>query len=119
MARMNMTSLIQAFARQTGLRPTYTALGSSTGLQFSNTGRELIAIINGATASTYTINLGTGPEGQTVTPFTGNLPTSNTDPIFFGPFDRNFNQNDGLSSVYFDVGTPTTVTVAVLQFQGV
>lgn len=119
MARLNMTSLIQQFTKQTPMRATYTALTGYTGFQWSNTGREIIAIINGATASTYTENIGATVLGQAVTAFTGNLATSNTDPQFFGPYSTQFNQNDGLNSFYFDVGTVTTVTVAILQFPGV
>lgn len=119
MARNNMTSLIQPFTRQVQLNPTYTALTGFTGFQWSNTGREIVAIINGATASTYTINIGTTIEGQAVAAFTGSLPTSNTAPVFYGPFPRDFNQNDGLNSIYFDVGTVTSVTVAILQMVGV
>lgn len=119
MARNNMTSLIQALTKQAPLRATYTALTGFTGFQWSNTGREIVAIINGATASTYTINIGTTVLGQAVSAFTGNLATSNTDPQFFGPFPSQFNQNDGNNSVYFDVGTVTTVTVAILQLPGV
>lgn len=119
MSRTNLTSVIQPFTRATILNPTYTALTGFTGFQWSNTGREVIAIINGATASTYTINIGTLVEGQTPAAITGSLPTSNTAPQFFGPFNRDFNQSDGLSSIYFDVGTVTTVTVAILQMPGV
>lgn len=114
-----MTALIQPFTKQTILNPTYTALTGFTGFQWSNTGREIVAIINGATASTYTINVGATVLGQAVTAFTGNLPTSNTAPQFFGPFPSQFNQTDGLNSIFFDVGTVTTVTVAILQLPGV
>lgn len=119
MARTNLTANIQPFTRNTILVPTYTALTGFTGVQWSNTGREVLAIINGATASTYSIGIGTLIEGQAVAAITGNLPTSNTAPQFFGPFPRDMQQNDGLNSMFFDVGTVTTVTVALLQFVGV
>jgi len=121
MARLNFSNpnLIQPFTKQTILNPTFTVLTGFTGFQWSNTGRELIAVINGATASTYTINIGTLVEGQTPAAFTGSLPTSNTAPQFFGPFPSDFNQKDGLNSLYFDVGTVTTVTIAILQMPGV
>lgn len=119
MTRLNMNALIQPLTKQAPLTPVYTALAGSTGLYFSNTGRELIAIVNGATPSTYTVNVGATVEGQAVAAFTGSLPTSNAAPILFGPFPRDFNQNDGANSLWFDVGTATTVTVAILQYQGV
>lgn len=121
MARYNFSQqgTIQRLTKQVGLRGTYQAMTGFTGFQFSNSGQQLVAIINGATASNYTINIGTTVEGQAVTAFTGALPTSNTDPIFFGPFPLDFNQTDGLSSLYFDLSSVVTVTVAVFQIVGV
>jgi hypothetical protein len=121
MARYNFSQsgTIQAFNRQTGLRGTYQAMTGFTGFQWSNTGREIVAIINGATASNYTINIGTTIEGQAVTAIGPTpLPVSNTDPIFFGPFNRDFQQNDGANSIYIDLSSVATVTVAVFQMPG-
>lgn len=121
MARYNFTAqgTVQPFTRQTGLRGTYQAMTGFTGFQFTNTGREIVAIINGVTASNMTINIGTTIEGQAVTAITTALPTSQTDPQFFGPFPSDFNQKDGLNSIYIDLSSVATVTVAVLQFVGV
>lgn len=122
MARYNFSQqgTIQQFNRQTGLRGTYQAMTGFTGFQWSNTGSEIVAIINGATASNYTINIGTTIEGQAVAAFGPTaLPTSNTDPIFFGPFARDFNQNDGLNSVFIDLSSVATVTVAIFRMVGV
>jgi len=121
MARYNFSTqnTIQPFTRLTGLRGTYQAMTGFTGFQWSNSGQEIVAIINGATASNYTINIGTTIEGQGVTALTGALPTSNTDPIFFGPFPSDVNQKDGLGSVYFDLSSVATVTVAILRMVGV
>lgn len=121
MARYNFSQqgTVQPFTRQVGLRGTYQAMTGFTGFQWSNTGREVVAIVNGATASNYTINIGTTIEGQAVTAITGALPTSNTDPIFFGPFPRDFQQNDGLNSIYIDLSSVATVTVAIFQMPGV
>lgn len=121
MARYNFSQqgTIQPFTRQVGLRGTYQAMTGFTGFQWSNTGREIVAIINGATASNYTISIGTTVEGQAVTAFTGALPTSNTDPIFFGPFGSDFQQKDGLNSIYIDLSSVVAVTVAILQMTGV
>lgn len=121
MARYNFSqqNTIQQLTRQTGLRLTYQAMTGFTGFQWSNTGQEIVAIINGATASNYTINIGATVEGQAVAAITAALPTSNTDPILFGPFPSDFNQKDGLNSVYIDLSSVVTVTVAVFRMVGV
>src|ERR1700681_2569471 len=122
MARLNMTSLIQPLPKVAGaLTPVYTALTGSTGIQFSNSGRESVWIINGATASNYTINYGPGPGAAVITPIGPTAcPVSNTSGICLaGPFASSFNQTDGLSSVYIDFSTVTTVTIAILQMPGV
>lgn len=120
MARLNMSSLIQQFPK-TGslLNPTYTAVGSNTGIQWSSTGREVLAIINGATASNYTINYAPVFGGAVVTPITGACPTGNTTPQFLGPFNSYFTQNDAAGDIFIDFSVGTTVTVAVLQMPGV
>jgi hypothetical protein len=120
MARLNMSSLIQAFPKTgTALAPTFTALTGSTGIQWSSTGREVLAIINGATASNYTINYAPAYGGAVVTPITAACPTSNTAPVFLGPFNAYFTQNDGNNDIYIDFSSVATVTVAVLQMPGV
>ena len=122
MARYNFSQqgTIQPFTRQVGLRGTYQAMTGFTGFQWSNTGQEIVAIINGATASNYTINIGSTVLGQAVAAFGPTaLPTSNTDPIFFGPFPSAFNQTDGLNSVFFDLSSVVTVTVAIFRMVGV
>lgn len=122
MARLNMNSLIQQFPKTGGaLTPVYTALTTWTGLQFSNTGKESVWIINGATASNYTINYGPGPNSAVVTPIGPTAcPVSNTSGICLaGPFASYFNQNDGQNSVYIDFTSVATVTIAILQMGGV
>lgn len=110
MARTALT--VQQLGKLTPTRLTYSVLTGFTGFTFQNTGREVVAIINGATASTYAVKIGATVSGQAVTDITGNLPTSQTDPEFYGPFPLTFNQSDG--SVYIDIGTVTTVTVAIM-----
>lgn len=122
MSRLNMTSLIQQLPKTAGaLTPVYTALTTYTGIQFSNTGRESVWIVNGATASNYTINYGPGPGGAVVTAIGPTAcPVSNTSGICLaGPFAGYFNQNDGNSSVYIDFSSVATVTIAILQMPGV
>lgn len=108
----------QPLTKTTLLNPTYDTLSAVTGVSFPNTGREFLAIINGSTASTATVNLGVTVEGQSVTPFTEVLPTSNTAPQFLGPFPpSHFNQSDG--TVHIDLSSITGLTVALLQLPGV
>jgi hypothetical protein len=114
MARQTLT--VQQFAKTAFLAPTFAAV-TGTGVQWQNTGKEKLAVLNGATASTATINLPPGYAGQAVTPFTAPLPTSNALPQYLGPFDRAFNQADG--NIYIDLSSVTGVTVALLQDPGV
>jgi hypothetical protein len=115
-ARQKLTP--QPFTKASALlNPTYSALAGVTGIEFQNSGREVLAIINGSTASTATVNFGIAPDGQSVTPYSVVLPVSNTTPQFLGPFDSKHDQADG--NVYIDLSSITGVTVAVLQLPGV
>lgn len=114
MARQTLTP--QPFTKTAFLAPVFAAV-TGTGVQWQNTGREKLAVINGSTASTATINLAPGYHGQAVTPYTATLPVSNTAPEFLGPFDRAFNQPDG--NIYIDLSSVTGVTVALVQDPGV
>lgn len=122
MSRLNMTSLIQQQPKTAGaLTPVYTALTGYTGIQWSNTGKETVWIINGSTASNYTINYGPGPGGSVVTPI-GPIacPVSNASGILLaGPFASYFDQNDGSNSVFIDFSSVVSVTIAILQNVGV
>lgn len=118
MARKDMTSLVQVHTPHALLNPVFTAMTGFTGFQWQNTGREVVWIINGATASNYTINIGTTILGQAVTPFGPTaLPTNNTQGQALGPFSVAYNQPDG--NVYIDLSSVATVTVAVIQMPGV
>lgn len=116
MSRTTLTPF--QFSKAVLLNPTYAALTGFTGVQWTNTGREVLAIINGATASNYTVNVGTQVGGHAVT---GDgptaLPVSNTAPQFLGPFDRYYNQADG--TIQIDFSSVATVTAVLLQFPGV
>lgn len=114
MARQQLTP--QPLTKTALLNPTFAA-ASGTGCQFQNTGREVLEIINGSTASTATINVAITVEGQTVTPFTVTLPVSNTTPQRLGPFSSHFTQSDG--NVHIDLSSITGLTLAVTQLPGV
>jgi hypothetical protein len=123
MARKDFTGLVQAAsgpgAPGTLFNPTFTALTGFTGLMFPNTGKEVVEIINGATAATYTVNVGAtlgghaaAADGPTA------LPVSNTAPQRLGPFPTYYNQ-PGSNMVWIDFSNVTTVTAAVTQTPGV
>ena len=121
MSRKDFTGSVQVENGAGGVlfNPTYTAISGFTGIQFPNTGREVVEIINGATASTYTVNVGGSVPGHTTV---GDGPTacpvSNTAPQRLGPFPQYYNQ-PGTNLVQIDFSAPTTVTVAVTQRPGV
>jgi hypothetical protein len=115
-----MTSLIQVNTPHALLVPTFTALTGSTGISWSNTGAEVVWIINGATASNYTINIGATVLGQAVAAFGPTAcPVSNTAAQALGPFSAQYNQADGKNSVYIDFSSVATVTVAIVRMPGV
>jgi hypothetical protein len=122
MSRKDFTSLIQVNTGGAGvlLVPAYTVLTGFTGIMFPNTGHETVEIINGATASTYTINVGGSVGyGTTSTPIGPTAcPVSNTAPQRLGPFPSAFNQ-PGTNMIYIDFSSVVTVTVAVIQNPGV
>jgi hypothetical protein len=86
-------------------------------LQFSNTGREVLAVAAGSTSETVTVDIGTTVLGQAVTNFTTvNLTNAHT--VLFGPFHSVIDQPGG-STVQVVLSTTTAITVALLQFVGV
>lgn len=121
MARKDFTGSVQVENGAGGVlfNPAFVALTGFTGLQFPNTGREVVEIINGATAATYTVNVGAQVGGHAVT---GDGPTacpvSNTAPQRLGPFPAYYNQ-PGTNLVQIDFSNVTTVTAAVTQRPGV
>lgn len=116
MARQTLT--VQQLTKSVLLNPTYSVLTGFTGVQWQNTGREWLAIINGATASNYTVNVGTSIGGHAVAADGPTaLPTNNTVPQLLGPWDRYYNQADG--NIWIDFSSVATVTVALLQLPGV
>jgi hypothetical protein len=118
-ARKDFTGLVQPATGAVLFNPAFIALTGFTGLQFPNTGREVVEIINGATAATYTVNIGTQVGAHTVT---GDgptaLPVSNLASQRLGPFPAYYNQ-PGTNLVQIDFSNVTTVTAAVTQTPGV
>lgn len=86
-------------------------------LQFSNTGREVLAVAAASTAETVTVDIGTTILGQSVTNFTTvNLTNAHT--VLFGPFHSLVDQPGG-TLVQVVLSTTTSISVALLQFVGV
>lgn len=118
MSRLDMTSLIQVHTPHVLFVPTFTALTGSTGISWSNTGTEVLWIINGATASNYTIKVGATVLGQAVTDFGPTAcPVSNTAAQALGPFAALYNQPGGY--MFIDFTSVATVTVALTRAPGV
>lgn len=121
MSRKDFTSLVQPEngAGSALFNPTFTAISTFTGIQFPNDSRTVVEIINGATASNYTVNVGAAVPGHTTVPDGPTAcPVSNTAPQRIGPWPAYYNQ-PGTNLVTVDFSTTTTVTVAVTQRPGV
>lgn len=121
MSRKDFTSLVQPEngAGSALFNPTFTALTGFTGIQFPNDSRTVVEIINGGTASNYTVNVGASVPGHTTVPDGPTAcPVSNTASQRLGPFPAYYNQ-PGTNLVQIDFSTVTTVTVAVTQRPGV
>jgi hypothetical protein len=103
-AWLNLTTLIAAGT-----------LGANTGVSFVNTGKEFLAVTMGG-ASTCSITVGTGIEGQTTPPLTPALPSSGT--LVLGPFPTDEDVQPG-ALIQITFGTPASVTAALLQYVGV
>jgi hypothetical protein len=86
-------------------------------LQFSNTGRERLIVVPGASAETVTVDIGTLIEGQSVTNFSSVTLTS-SDVYQFGPFHSILDQPGG-NLIQVTLSTITSITVALLQGIGV
>lgn len=121
MARLAMTATAQPKTGSTApvnLSSLLTAgtLGADTGVSFANTGREVLYVQSGATATTAQVNIGTTVEGQVVPAISLTLHASSIDMI--GPFPTDENQPGGL--IYVDFTAPSDVTgVALVQNSGV
>lgn len=121
MARKDFTGLVQPENGPGGVlfNPTFAALTGFTGIQFPNTGHEVVEIVNGSTASNYTVNVGGSVPGHTtVGDGPTACPTSNTAPQRLGPFPTYYNQ-PGTNLVQIDFSSVVSVTVAVTQRPGV
>lgn len=103
-----------------GLVPTYTSLGSNTGLTFTNSGsgREWIEVVTTGTGTTVTQKIGKTIQGQTVTSPTTVVAATTPAPVKFGPFPSDYNL-PGTTTVELDFSSSTGVSVALFRLPGV
>ncbi|SRR5579883_1450534 len=115
MARLALTPQVASY---NGVVLNYQAMTGYTGVSWSNTGREILLVNLGATATTETENIGVSVLGQAVTALTVTPGTSAITP--YGPFPSAFNQpSSGTNQVWIDFSSVTSLTVALLQMPGV
>lgn len=115
MARLALTPQIAGY---NGVVPSYQAMTGFTGVQWSNTGREVLFVSLGATATTETENIGVSVLGQAVTALSQTPGTSTI--TLYGPFPSVFNQpSSGTNQIYIDFSSVASLTVALIQIPGV
>ena len=91
-------------------------LPTSTSLQFSNTGREVL-LISGTGAQTVTVDMGTTVLGLTVPNFPAVTLTPSGHVFAFGPFDTQVNQ-DGTGMVYITLSATAGILAGLIQQAG-
>jgi len=102
---VNMTALLAAGA-----------LGSNTGVEFTNSGREALYVQQGTAASTIIVNIGSTVEGEPVTPITYSGVAGALQEV--GPFNSDEDYQPG-SLIEVTFGTPANISgVALLQNTG-
>ena len=93
------------------------ATPTATTLLFSNTGRERLIVVPGASSETVTVDVGALVDGQTVTNFPSVTLTSG-DYYEFGPFHSVVDQS-GTNQIQVVLSTITSIQVVLLQGVGV
>jgi hypothetical protein len=90
---------------------------SATTLLFSNTGREKLIVVAGASSETVTVDVGALVDGQPVQNFSPVTVTS-AHYVQFGPFHSVIDQS-GTNEVQVVLSTNTSIQVALIQDAGV
>lgn len=115
MSRLALTPTPTNYA---GVTESLTALTGFTGVSWNSTGREILVVVVGSTATTITGNVGSSILGQTVTAFTWTPTVSQT--TFYGLFPSAFNEpSSGTNAIWLDFSSVISVSVQLLQVQGV
>ena len=86
---------------------------TATTLLFSNTGREKLIVVAGASSETATVDVGALVDGQAVTNFPSVTCTS-SHYVQFGPFHSVLDQN-GTNEIQVVLSTTTSIQVVLLQ----
>jgi hypothetical protein len=92
------------------------ATPTQTTLQFSNSGREFLAVAAGATSETAQVDIGVTILGQTVANFTA-ISLTNAHVELLGPFSAQVD-TPGTTTATVTLSTTTAITVALVQFVG-
>ena len=118
MALLALTPTAFTKTTPTNVTTALTALGANTGVLFPNTGREILVISTGTTATTGTSDIGITVQGQAVPGVTsGALAVSSISVL--GPWASQFDRTDGSYDVEVDFSSAAGVSVALLQMVGV
>lgn len=115
---MTLLALTPQQPGATGLVPTYTSLGSNTGITFSNSGKEWVEVVTTGTTTTVTEKIGRTVQGQAVTSPTTVVAATTPAPVKFGPYPSDYNQPGG-NTVELDFSANTGVSVALFRLPGV
>ncbi|HEY1820402.1 MAG TPA: hypothetical protein VGG83_10765 [Trebonia sp.] len=115
--RLNLQPSIQPLS-VAGVTPALQAMTGFTGVSWSNTGREILYVSVGASATVLTLNIGSLVLGQAVTAPTVSLSASTI--YCIGPFPSPYDEpSTGINAVWVDFSVVTTAQVALLQIPGV
>src|SRR5579864_6249147 len=107
MARLALTPQVAGY---NGVVLSYQAMTGFTGVSWSNTGREILFVNLGATATTETENIGVSILGQAVTPLSQTPTVSTITP--YGPYPSVFNQpSSGTNQIWIDFSSVAALTV--------
>jgi hypothetical protein len=115
---LTATNLTPGGLSPTNLSALLAALGSNTGVTFPNSGREILVVSLGTTATTPTSQIGTTVQGQPVTGESGGALTVSVISVL-GPYPSQFNKQDGTNTVEVDFSSQTNVSVALVRVPGV
>jgi hypothetical protein len=94
------------------------ALGSNTGIVFANSGHEVVYIQTNSTGSTtVTSDIGTTVLGETVTSVVASPAQAASTIQMYGPYQSQYDRQDGTHDVEIDIGTPANVSGVVVVYQ--
>lgn len=115
MSRLALTPTATSYA---GVAQNLVALTGYTGVSWNSTGREILVVSVGATATTITGNVGATVGGQAVQSYSWSPTISQT--TFYGLFPSYFDEpSSGTNAIWLDFSSVASVSVMLLQVQGV